>query len=194
MLLKAQLRKKFLKLRNNLDPNAAIQESSTLPYVLKNTAAYQKAQHIALYLATQHEINLQSIVEHCWNDNKTTYLPCVSQDTLLFTNYNAHTSLTNNQFNILEPKEKKNIINPLTLDLVLMPLVAIDQYGNRLGMGKGYYDKTFQVLNKATHKKKPLLIGVCFECQVSLNTLPHNELDIRCNAILTHKQLYRCTV
>lgn len=192
MLSKEQLRKKFIQCRKALSSTQAQQESEGLVAALIQTPEYQQAKEIAVYLATPQEISLHPIIQACWLNNKKTYLPCLNDSTLIFTKFQENTPLIKNQFNIPEPEQNTTTIAPLALDLVLMPLIAIDQHGNRLGMGKGFYDKTFYFLNHNPRPPKPLLIGVGFQCQSSIASLPSNTLDIPCNAMLTHKQFYRC--
>ncbi len=72
------------------------------------------------------------------------------------------------------------------LDIVIIPLVAFDLNGYRLGMGGGYYDKVFAF--KKTHPT-PKLVGLAYDFQKITDT-PHNELDTRLDEVITEKQRY----
>lgn len=190
MLEKKILRKKYILVRQHLSQETKNKESQGLVKQLLKTSFYQKAQYIAVYIATKNEISLQPIIQECWKDKKKTYLPTIQNSHLLFVEYSQQTSLIKNKYNILEPQQSSSIKTSM-LDLVLMPLVTIDKHGNRLGMGQGFYDKTFHFLNNKPRPKKPFLIGVSYESQ-NHPAIPNTPLDIPCNAILTHKTFYRC--
>jgi 5-formyltetrahydrofolate cyclo-ligase len=86
-----------------------------------------------------------------------------------------------NEFGMLEPCLIKKFLIP---DLMLVPLLAFDNKNNRLGYGKGFYDK---FLNKfLKYKKKIITIGVAFSFQ-KYNTIPVSNLDVKLDYILTEK-------
>jgi len=74
------------------------------------------------------------------------------------------------------------------LDIALVPLVAFDDYGRRLGMGGGYYDRTFAYLRHREHWRRPKLIGVAFEFQ-RVAELPAQPWDVPLDGIITEKGL-----
>ena len=82
----------------------------------------------------------------------------------------------------MEPAHRR--IHPLVLDLVLFPLVAFDERGNRLGMGAGYYDRTFEAVRRRTAWRGPKRIGVAYEIQ-KVPSLAAADWDIRLDAIVT---------
>lgn len=149
---------------------------------------FSSSLNIATYLAMKNEFDCFPLIQAIWHAKKNCYLPIVEHDTTLtFVNYQENDVLQKNRYQILEP------INPQVfpkeqLDLVLMPLVGFDLQGNRLGMGKGYYDRTFEFL-KDTSIKKPLLIGLAYECQC-LGSLPNDAWDIPLAGVLTEQNLY----
>ena len=76
----------------------------------------------------------------------------------------AKDHMDRNIFGILEP-ERKPRIDARRLDLVLTPLVAFDDRGVRIGVGRGYYDRCFAFLNRRRHWRRPKLVGVAYERQ-----------------------------
>ena len=82
---------------------------------------------------------------------------------------------------ILKKFKNHFFLNPLLLDLAILPLVAFDEYGFRLGMGKGYYDLTFQ---KKKNQKKPILWGLCYDFQETKTCYPESH-DLKMDAILS---------
>ncbi len=95
-----------------------------------------------------------------------------------------------NKFGILEPACKpKYWLKPRQMDLMLLPLVAFDEAGNRLGMGGGFYDRSLAHLKLRQHVRKPYLIGLAHECQKAGNVLVQSW-DVPLNAIVTEKRVY----
>ncbi|MER2520777.1 MAG: 5-formyltetrahydrofolate cyclo-ligase [Bdellovibrionales bacterium] len=85
---------------------------------------------------------------------------------------------------IPEPLPQAETLSP---DLFLVPLLAFDRQGNRLGYGGGYYDRT---LNLARLCKRVLAIGLAYSCQ-EIENVPHGSHDMRLDAVLTEKELLR---
>ena len=116
-------------------------------------------------MALPGEFNTRPLIEACWKAGKTVYLPVVAgkteEKTLEFARYLPEDPLEANRYHILEPGPQAPRIAAYALDLVVLPLVAFDLKGNRLGSGSGYYDRTFAFLPEA-HLKKPLLLGLAF--------------------------------
>ena len=99
--------------------------------------------------------------------------------------YTETTPMAVNYFGIPEPDiSPRKRCPPRALDVVLMPLVAFDESGNRLGMGGGFYDQTFSYKSRAANVSKPLLIGVAYEFQ-RVDLLPTNWWDIGLDGIVT---------
>ena len=153
---------------------------------LKNILPYQK--NIAVYLARDGEIDLQFLIEQLWKTECSVFLPVIHADAqqLCFVRYRSSAIMKKNQYNIDEPENIAEFILPEALDIVLMPLVAFDYNGVRLGMGKGYYDKSFSFC-RYPHMK-PLLVGVAHQCQYC-ETLPTEEWDVPLDGIVTEKKL-----
>jgi len=88
---------------------------------------------------------------------------------------------------MLEPIfNRENILAPWELDLVLLPLVGFDEHGNRLGMGGGFYDNTFQHIKK---HKTAAFIGLSYECQ-KVESCPHEPWDLSLDAVITPERHY----
>lgn len=98
--------------------------------------------------------------------------------------------MTPNRFGILEPDIQHNrIMHPRSLDIVIVPLVAFDVQRNRLGMGGGYYDRTFEASRVRSEWKRPRLIGVAHELQKQ-KLLATRSWDISLDAVITEEGLY----
>ena len=149
-----------------------------------------QAHSIAVYLANGGEIDTQPLVEHCLALKKCLYLPCITESGLLeFRQYDSDSELAQNRYGILEPLADKPSIDPAKLDIVFMPLLGFDERGCRLGMGGGYYDRTFSAKNSEP-KDGPLLIGYAYELQ-RLKSLPSDPWDVKIDAVITEENRYR---
>ena len=126
----------------------------------------------------------QRLIDVLKKTNKTFYLPRLREDKKLeFVKYTDATKLVRNKYGILEPLiENEDIILPHNLDCVLVPTVAIDNDGNRIGSGGGYYDRTFH-FKKNTPKESPYLISLIYEFQF-INNIMAEQHDIKCNDVI----------
>lgn len=98
--------------------------------------------------------------------------------------YQRHAPLVPNRFGILEPASGAPHVDALSVGLLLMPLVAFDCYGMRLGMGAGYYDR---YLARIPPAMRPRLVGLAHDAQRSLDPLPFAEWDVPLNGVLTER-------
>jgi 5-formyltetrahydrofolate cyclo-ligase len=95
-----------------------------------------------------------------------------------------------NHLGILEPEGTTNI-GARWLDVVLLPLVGFDACGVRLGMGGGYYDRTFAFRNRHTSWRGPRLVGLAYSFQ-QLPSIAAAAHDVRMDAVVTEKGVVRC--
>lgn len=145
-------------------------------------------KNMAVYLAHDGEISLMPLIEKLWQTSCSVFLPMIQPDTqtLRFVEYTAITPMRKNQYGILEPDNTSSCIMPNEMDMVLIPLVAFDSAGARLGMGKGYYDHSFSF--RHAQQGKPLLIGVAYEDQYCA-ALPTDAWDVLLDGVITEKEL-----
>ena len=96
-----------------------------------------------------------------------------------------------NRFGIQEPAcSPRHWVRAWQLDLILLPLVAFDESGNRLGMGGGFYDRSLAYRQSRTHSRRPRLIGLAHELQ-RVEQLATNSWDIPLDMIATEKRVFR---
>ncbi|WP_252177298.1 5-formyltetrahydrofolate cyclo-ligase [Endozoicomonas sp. 4G] len=187
---RASLRKQLRHNRQSLSAEQQLAAAKKLSSVVCGSEAFRQSQHIALYLASDGEIDPGFIAEAIWRQDKFCYLPVLDQeqpDRMYFQIYRPDSRMVENRYGIAEPElDLEKTVKPEALDLVLMPLTGFDEQGNRLGMGGGYYDRTFAFLAKSS---KPILIGLAHECQ-KVSSIPVADWDIPMNGVATEKQLY----
>ncbi|PCJ36747.1 MAG: 5-formyltetrahydrofolate cyclo-ligase [Moraxellaceae bacterium] len=152
-------------------------------------------KRLAVYIANDGEIDLQPLIHLAWSLHKQVYLPVLHpfrQGELIFMQYTPGQPLANNRFGIPEPLSPTDTRIPTwMLDLVLTPLVGFDVDGNRMGMGGGFYDRTFAFVQQNIRPRAPYLVGVAHECQKTEGLITESW-DIAMNGIVTGSNAYRC--
>ena len=154
---------------------------------------FRHSRRIAFYFAVRGEMDAAPLMQLALRAGKSVFLPIMRYrpaNSLWFAPFTAQTSLSNNRFGIPEPDFKhRQLITPWALDLAFVPLVAFDRQGNRLGMGGGYYDRTFAMRTTRNHLKGPRLVGLAheFQLQSQLEVMPW---DIPLDAVITEAAIY----
>ncbi len=148
----------------------------------------RRCQRIAGYAAVGGEISCAVIMRDCWVRGRAFYLPVLASSGMRFARCTPETILRENRYGILEPvAANRELVAPSHLDLVLTPLVACDQRGTRLGMGGGFYDRTFSFLKARKNWRNPKLVGLAHDFQF-VSSLPRRSWDIPLDAIITPTQ------
>ena len=148
---------------------------------------FLNSRTIAVYLSNDGEVDLLPLVERAWLMGKRTFLPRLFGPRLWFLPFHPQSRLAGNRYSIPEPVEPaRRRIRPMFLDLVLFPLVAFDSDGNRLGMGAGYYDRTFEAARRRNVWRGPKRVGVAYEIQ-RVDSLPAADWDVPLDAIVTER-------
>ncbi len=145
--------------------------------MLEKHPAFQQATTILLYHALNDEVDTRPLIQR-WGMQKRLILPVVKGNDLELRLFTGEKNLKTGAFNILEPiGQPFNDYN--TLDLVIVPGVAFDKQGNRLGRGRGYYDRLLVQIPTTTYK-----IGLCFPYQL-MDEIPAEPFDVRMDEIVT---------
>lgn len=161
---------------------------------LQRSGFLLKAQDIALYIGSDGELNPWPIAQQLKAQRKACYLPviCPRKAGLMhFFHADQSSPMLNNRFGIPEPDAKYcRAMKRQFLSLVLMPLVAFDCSGNRLGMGGGYYDRAFNQALWPYKTRRPLLVGIAHDFQ-RVDILPTESWDVPLDAVITERSVYR---
>jgi len=137
---------------------------------------------IAGYYPSNYEVNILKFLEESSKKKFKIVLPVIkSSKNMCFKLWIFKEPLYINNFGILEPKNSKIKIVP---DLILVPLVAFDNQLNRIGYGKGYYDRSLKKVKKS--KKNMISIGIAYSFQKCRN-VPVNKYDIKLDYIFTER-------
>ncbi len=187
--MKEQLRKQYKQIRQQLSQEQVVQCSNQIASALFQTSFWKNSKVIMLYLSFQNEIGTHAIYQQGWTEGKTMLVPICSPQTttMQMSCISSLQHLVINQYGIRElPLEAQQIISPNQIDLCLIPGIAFDLAGNRLGFGAGYYDRYLPKVNPQAKR-----IALAYECQISPTKLPVTTYDLPMDYILTEKNLYQ---
>ena len=190
---RARIRVQCRAKRNALSPHQQRSHSLAVARHFMRSALLLRGGRIALYRATDGELDLSCLEKKLQCYGKKTYLPSLRKQprrSLWFIRYTPDDHLTTNRFGIKEPKQGQLLPPPpWVLDLLLMPLVAFDLAGNRVGMGGGYYDRTLNYLTRHRIWRQPLLVGIGHECQ-RVNRIKAKPWDVPLDCAITEAGIY----
>lgn len=185
-----ELRARMRRLRRRLTPSERRAAARAAARRLARTALFRRARHLAAYLPVGGEADPRPLIELAWRRGKRVYLPVVDAvhgRRLGFAPYAPATALRPNRWGIPEPARALALRPPQRLDLVIVPLVAFDTCGNRLGMGAGYYDRSFAFLRRRRWRR-PRLVGLAYAFQ-EVPRLEARPWDVPLDAVLTERGL-----
>jgi 5-formyltetrahydrofolate cyclo-ligase len=191
-----QIRRQIKAQRQNLSRQTLKLHSQQALRLASRFSPFRHSRRIAFYLAVRGEMDPAPIMHLALRAGKSVFLPILRDrptNSLWFAPYTPQTNLTNNRFGIPEPEFKhRQLVMPWALDLVFVPLIAFDSHGNRMGMGGGYYDRTFAMRSRRDYLRGPTLVGLAHEFQQrpQLEVMPW---DIPLDAVITQAAIYNFT-
>lgn len=189
MELHDDLRQYHRRLRAGMTPELLDQAAIKLKQRLSVLPEYRGSQRIAAYFAVNGEIGLQPLIDDALAHGKQVYLPNLDQQSLRFSPYFDGQKMRINKFRLPEPDVAEgDMLMPQELDLVLAPLVVFDSNCNRIGMGGGFYDRSF-AFKKNDGTAPPVLLGVAHETQ-KVEHIEPQAWDVRLNMVVTDKAIY----
>ena len=178
---KSFLRSKFL-LQRKKKYSSAKKFNFNLIFRLIKKHFYRTKITIAGYYPSNYEVNILKFLEEASKKKFKITLPVInSSNKMSFKSWVFKEPLYVNKFGILEPKNSKKKIIP---DLIMVPLVAFDSRLNRIGYGKGYYDRSLNKISKI--KKNVISIGIAYSFQ-KCRKIPVNKHDFKLDYIFTEK-------
>jgi len=169
------IREKMALSKKSLSDEKIMEKSKLICDRLVQTLLFQESNRIAFYCATDNEVSTYELMDK-YRFKKHIVLPVISIENMNFYPYTGKENLKKGAFGILEPISR-DIVPPEDIDLFIVPGVAFDYLCNRMGRGKGYYDRFLSNIDKPT-------IGLCFEFQLMKYT-PHESHDKKMTIVLT---------
>lgn len=188
METKAEIRTRILEKRKNLTEDEVAAKSEAILQKVLKTPEYMEADNLLLYADYNHEVMTRGIFEDAIMRKKRVYFPKSDglTNSMIFYQTVSVKQLEKGFMGIPEPKENTQLcykFNPDEDTLVILPGVAFDTRGFRLGYGKGFYDKFL------SSRRQLSTMALAFACQI-VEELPSEEHDIKMDKIVTEEIIY----
>ena len=174
---KAEIRKRMRELKRAVSAEEKLRRSETVMRSVEQLPEFQRASVVLLYWSMADEVQTHAFVER-WYGEKTLLLPCVAGDDLVLRQYTGpECMVAGEQFGIGEPtgEEWKDLG---AVELIVVPGVAFDRQNNRMGRGRGFYDRLLKSTPNAVK------VGVAYDFQL-LDTIPVEPHDVKMNRVIT---------
>jgi 5-formyltetrahydrofolate cyclo-ligase len=188
--MKSIVRRKILNKRRRLNDRDIRSKSLAICKGLVSTDAFINSRNVMAFMSFRNEVDTRFIVDHCLATNRKVIIPITdvkNKKLILSELWDPDTELGISPFGIPEPLPQFiRPFNATNLDLVLVPGVAFDRRGYRIGYGGGYYDRFLASIGKKVHT-----IGLAFELQIT-GRIPIDAYDIPVDCIITEKDIIDC--
>ena len=169
----------MLERRNRLNSKEIARRSKSIQEFVINSREFRLAKIVGAYFALGSEVTTELIIKHAKILGKKIALPRVEEDKITFYELSSTKSLIKGRFGIMEPPPYEKMSK---IDLLIVPGIAFDKKGNRLGYGKGFYDRLVS-------GKRTFSIGLAYSFQL-LENLPHEKFDKRLDAIASEDGIH----
>ena len=187
---KISLRRRFRQARAALPPAARRSAARAALRIALRQGLLLRGRRWGFYLPVNGEFDVLPLINQALWMGKQCYLPVIPRRPgrpLGFVRLDGRQGVGKNRYGIAEPHGRR--VPARRLEVLVLPLVAFDDAGHRLGMGGGYYDATL-AHQRRTGWPRPWRLGLAYECQRA-ETLPAEPWDVDLNALLTEARLRR---
>lgn len=192
-MIKSEIRSRMMEIRNNLSEKQRNQWNHELFQKLSELEEYKECDKLLTYISFHSEPDTISIIKLALKDKKQVYVPRVEGKRMQFYEIDGFDQLERSNYGILEPKPKEikrysfQIQVKEACNLMLLPGLAFDLAGNRIGYGGGFYDKYLSMYPETYFYK----IALTYEFQI-LNHINTSEYDRRADLLLTPERKIYC--
>ncbi len=186
-ITKEALRQRSLKFRNGIAPRERKKRSLKILHKLLTLEEFKKAKRVATYLSFGSEVSTLKLPGLCWKLGKTVVVPVTARglEKTFLSELKAHDRLKKSRWGIPEPSRKNwRPVALKSLNLIVIPGVAFDRLGHRLGYGGGVFDRLLKSAPRAVR------VGLAFEPQL-VSRLPRGLHDERLDVLLTERRTLR---
>ncbi|NII09772.1 5-formyltetrahydrofolate cyclo-ligase [Oleiagrimonas sp. C23AA] len=183
----------MLAKRNGLSPRERIEAAQGLRHVLETLPEFMVDTHIAGYWAMGGELPLNLAQAGLAQRGQHWHLPVIGDDrSMRFARWQAGDAVAPNRYGIPEPQvDAGALLGAEAVQLVLVPLLGFDRFGQRIGFGGGFYDRAFDFLNGQDRPAHPLLVGVGYVFQ-EVDAIMPQPWDVRLDYVATERELIDC--
>lgn len=193
---RASIRRSMRKRRGALSAPERLAAADAVAEVLGELPELLTDQYVAGYWAVGGEVSLHRVVPPLLRREQTYLLPVLAPDgdpSLRFAPWRPGATVAPNRYGIPEPQCAPDaLVEAAEIELVLLPLLAFDRRGHRLGTGAGYYDRSFAFLKEVERPALPLLVGVAYAFQ-EVESLSAEAWDVPLDFVATEHELIECT-
>ena len=185
---KSKIRKRVLNVRNNMSKEDVKKNSNAIMDKITGLDIYKQSKVVFIYMDFKNEVMTSNLIKRMLSEKKRVAIPYTdSINTVLIpSEITKESDLKQNSFGYFEPKSILPV-NIEEIDLVIVPGVVFDKNLNRIGFGKGYYDK---ILNRLKPSAKKIALAHDFQV---LEDIPAEEHDVKMDMIITEKNIYPFT-
>lgn len=191
MITKAEIRALMMEKRNSMSKEEQLQQSLEINHRLFQLVSYQEAEWLFSFISFRSEVDTKAIIERAFCDRKKVCAPRVEGKHMQFYEIHNLTSLIPSKFGVLEPDESYHKpyewSNVSTDKLMLLPGLAFDIAGNRIGYGAGYYDRYLDDQKEDGFTT----VALAYDFQI-LNQIPAEAYDMRADFIITPDKIINC--
>lgn len=186
MLDKDELRRLLKALRKSLSVNQRAEYNEIILQQVLKLPSYQKATWVYCYITTQSEVDCIPIINRAFQDGKRVAVPRIEKDMIEFYEINSLDECSEGTFQILEPVTNRKVV-PVKEEktLILVPGLGYDYEMNRMGYGRGYYDRYFHKYGEDNFER----VAIAYDLQV-VKEIPSEPLDVRVDKIITEYKIY----
>lgn len=181
---KQRLRSRYLEIRRQINPEQAEYLSNAIRTHLQSLSEYINAHTIHTYISMNHrnEVDTRKLISEAMLTGKDIVAPKMKEQSKLdHIKLKDLSEIKKNSWGIPEPTGKKEA-DLSNIDLVIVPMLSGDFKKNRLGYGKGYYDRFLK-------KIEAVKIGILFDIQFYEGTLPVNRYDVALDILITENKI-----
>lgn len=176
---KSKLRSEMKSKLNSMSKDEIVEKSNQIFESLSSLDIYKNSCKVAVYLSIESEVQTKAIIENLLLNGKRIFVPYIDGE-MKFSEYKNGSDLVEGLYGIMEPKNKQEYKGDF--DAIMVPGLAFDRFGNRLGRGKGYYDR---FLKKCRAKR----IGLAYEAQI-IPKIPIEEHDVKMDVVISEHGMY----
>jgi 5-formyltetrahydrofolate cyclo-ligase len=186
--MKKEIRSTILNKRNSMLFSEVLAKSERIKEQVFHMDEFKDAKTILFYVSYDNEVNTHEMIKKSLEIKKQVVVPKTDRNnrTMLCSSLTKWDDLIAGAYNILEPRQECfKEVSPESIDLIVIPGIAFDCQGNRIGHGMGYYDRLLQKKINA-HR-----LGLAFEFQI-VEKIPPEKHDVKVKKIVTEKRIITC--